>query len=150
MTERIEPSDQIAQWVNQLAADDPVVREKSRKQLVQLGGHDVTRALVQALIDPRMHIRWEAAKALHVIADPVTATALMHALDDDDEKVRWAAAQGLIALKQVGLLAVLSGLLKRAGSMEFCKAAHHVLHAQKSCADVVAPSSTHWKNRNRG
>jgi magnesium transporter len=45
-----------------------------------MGGHDVTRALVRELVDRRQQVRWEAAKALTAIADPLTAPGLMHAL----------------------------------------------------------------------
>ena len=128
----------IRRLTGQLADEDGVVREQSRNELIQRGGHDVTRALVTALIDPRTHVRWEAAKALQVIADPVAAPALMHVLDDDDSDVRWVAGEALIALGHVGLLTVLSGLIKRAGSIAFCTSAHHVLHEMKACGDSVA------------
>ncbi len=134
MNEKTDVLIQVRQLVDQLADEDAVVREKSREQLIQLGGHDVTRAVVMALIDPRTHVRWEAAKVLQAIADPVAAPALMHALDDEDGDVRWVAAEGLIALDKVGLLAVLSGLIKRADSTRIRKSAHHVLHEMKNRA----------------
>jgi HEAT repeat protein len=131
----------IEQLVGQLSNDDAIARQGSREELIELGGPDVTRALVAALIDPRMQVRWEAAKALQVMADPVAAPALMNALDDEAEDVRWVAAEGLVALKKVGLMTVLSGLIKRARSIEFCKSAHHVLRGVKTdeCASAVAP-----------
>lgn len=128
----------ITRLTRQLADENAVVREQSRNELIQLGGHDVTRALVTALIDPRTQVRWEAAKALQVIADPVAAPALMHVLDDEDADVRWVAAEALIALGQIGLLTVLSGLMKRAGSIAFCKSAHNVLHEMNTYGDSVA------------
>jgi len=92
-----------------------------------------------ALIDPRTHVRWEAAKALQAIADPVSAPALLHALEDENEDVRWVAAEGLIALGKIGLLTVLSGLMKRAGSVAYCSSAHHVLSGCKTDANVITP-----------
>lgn len=139
MNERTSELNQICRWVERFADNDGVVREKSRHELVRLGGPDVTRAVVTALIDPRTHVRWEAAKALEAIADPVSAPALMHALEDEDEDVRWVAAEGLIRLNKVGLLTVLSGLMKRARSTAFCTSAHHVLHEMNVYADLVAP-----------
>ena len=121
-----------------LADEDGVVREKSRNELIQLGGHDVACAIVTTLIDHRSHVRWEAAKTLQVIADPVAASSLMHVLDDDDADVRWVAAEALIALGRVGLLTVLSGLTKRADSILFCRSAHHVLHEMQTYGDPVA------------
>jgi HEAT repeat protein len=139
MKKNAELSNKISELVQALAAGDAVVREQSRTELVQLGGPDVTRELVTALIDPRRQIRWEAAKALQEIADPVSAPALMHAMDDEDEDVRWVAAEGLVALGKVGLMTVLSGLIKRAGSIDFCKSAHHVLNKMKAYEGRVAP-----------
>ena len=141
MPENKNDSELIPQLVAQLASKDPVARETSREQLVSIGGLEVTRALVGELTDPRAHVRWEAAKALADIADPVAAPGLMHALEDDDEDVRWVAGEAMIALGVVGLKTVLSGLTRRAGSLEFCKAAHHVLHElrPKGYAETVEP-----------
>lgn len=122
-----EVDKRIASLIAQLAHHDPAARQTAREKLVQIGGHAVTRALVAEFIDPLPHVRWEAAKALASIADPVAAHGLMHALDDDDDDVRWVAGEGLIALHEVGLTTVLSGLTKRARSLAFCRGAHHVL-----------------------
>ena len=138
MYDKSEALKPIRPLVTQLADDDAVVREKSRERLIHLGGHEVTRALVVALIDPRTHVRWEAAKALQAIADPVSAPALTLALEDENEDVRWVAAEGLIALNKVGLLSVFDGLIKRAGSIPFCKSAHHVLREIQGYERVVA------------
>ena len=142
MSKNTETSNDLSKLVQQLADDDAAIREKSRKDLVQLGDASVTRALVVALLDPRTHFRWEAAKALQEIADPVAAPALLNAMDDEDEDVRWVASEGLAALGKVGLLTVLSGLIQRAGSIAFCKSAHHVLHELKLYAGTVAPVLT--------
>jgi hypothetical protein len=139
MSENSEALDQISQLVDKLADEDAVVREKAREALIQIGTYDVTRALVLALIDPTTHVRWEAAKVLQAMSDPVSAPALMNALDDDDEDVRWLAADGLIALQEVGILTVLNGLINRSVSTAFCKSSHHVLHEMKAHAAVLAP-----------
>jgi HEAT repeat protein len=130
---------QIRRLVAQLADDDASKRMESREQLVHLRSHEVARELVGAMIDPRTHVRWEAAKALQAIADPVSAPALMHALEDENEDVRWVAAEALISLGKVGLLTVLSGLTKRAGSVAFCRSAHHVLSESMTYTHVIAP-----------
>ncbi|MCA9200909.1 MAG: HEAT repeat domain-containing protein, partial [Planctomycetales bacterium] len=131
--------DHVGRLIAKLASDDAAMRQESRNELVQLGGADVTRSLVLTLLDPQPHVRWEAAKALQTIADPVAAPALVLALDDDNDDVRWVAVDALVVLGDVGVLAVLNGLIKRAGSIAFCKSAHHVLHEAKSAATVVAP-----------
>ena len=77
MCEAIEGPNEASQLVKQLTRNGAITRETSRTRLIQLGGYDVTRALVQALIDPKNHVRWEAAKALQAIADPVAAPALI-------------------------------------------------------------------------
>ena len=141
MTEKKPETASIEELIENLASDDPVAREKSREQLVIQGGPVATRALVRKLVDPNDHVRWEAAKALSEIADPVAAPALMHAMEDDNEDVRWLAAEGMVALGEVGLVTTLSGLIKRARSIEFCKSAHHVMHhlAQQGHADITSP-----------
>jgi HEAT repeat protein len=141
MTEEKRESEAIMDLIEELSSKDPVIRQRSREELVAIGGHQVTRALVHELIDPRQQVRWEAAKALTAIADPIAAPGLMHALDDKDADVRWVAGEGLIALGGIGLMTVLSGLTKRAESLDFCKAAHHVLHdlKPKGYAKTVEP-----------
>lgn len=136
-----DKTETLTSSVASLASDDPVVRQKARDRLVEMGGHEVTRAMVRELVDPRQHVRWEAAKTLTAIADPVAAPGLMHALEDEDSDVRWVAGEGLIALGKDGLLTVLNGLTKRAMSLSFRKAAHHVLHdlRKQGYAEVVAP-----------
>lgn len=131
----------IATLVAELASQNPVARQLARESLVTIKSNDVTAALVVELSDPREHVRWEAAKALAALKDPVSAPALVQALDDDSADVRWLAAEGLIALGKRGLMAVLSGLLKRATSITYCESAHHVLRAcdQGRTAQTLRP-----------
>jgi HEAT repeat protein len=131
----------VDKLVATLASEDPVARQLARESLVAQRSSEVTAALVAELIDPREHVRWEAAKALSALADPVSAPALLHALDDDSGDVRWLAADGLISLGKKGLMAVLSGLTKRAASIAYCESAHHVLRAcaEEGNADVIGP-----------
>jgi HEAT repeat protein len=131
--------EQLTKLVELLASDDATVRMGAREKLVEDGGHQVVRALVSELLDHRDHVRWEAAKALHAIADPAAASALLNAIDDNNEDVRWVASEGVIALKRIGMLAVLHGLIRRSDSPEFCKSAHHILRElQSENPEVVA------------
>ena len=141
MVENKVETAKLEELVEGLASGDPVTRGRSREKLVAIGSHDVTRALIRELVDPRTQVRWEAAKALSEIADPVAAPALMHAMEDDEENVRWLAAEAMVELGEVGLVTTLSGLIKRARSIEFCKSAHHVMHhlGQRGHASITTP-----------
>lgn len=132
---------EVAELVAALASHDPIARQVARDSLVTLGSNEVTAALVAELSDPREHVRWEAAKALSALADPMSAPALVRALEDDSEDVRWLAAEGLIALGRKGVMAVLSALSTRAGSVSACESARQVLRAfpQGRIADTIAP-----------
>jgi HEAT repeat protein len=124
-----------------LASSDPLTRARSRETLVRIGGSEVSSALMPELSDPREHVRWEAAKALVALRDPVAAPALLEALDDENLDVRWVAAEGLIELGRTGLLAVLYGLTKKSQSVDFCRSAHHVLHklAERESSYTLEP-----------
>jgi hypothetical protein len=113
--------------VEHLGYDDSVYRQEAREKLAAMG-RAATPALVESLYDPRERVRWEAAKALITIGDPLTAPALVTALDDDNEDVRWVAGEALVALKDAAVAPLLHMLIKRASSYGFCKGAHHVLH----------------------
>lgn len=127
--------------VAELASEFPVRRRRAREALVARRSSEVTTALVNELTDPRVRVRWEAAKALAALVDPVSSPALVQAMEDDDEDVRWLAADALVRLGTVGLRAVLSALLKRAGSVDFCRAARHVLRASgaRHAEEIVEP-----------
>ena len=114
-----DPTDpRIPPLLSDLAGGNPVVRERARETLVAIG-KPVVPALIQMLSYRRPLARWEAAKALCGIADPLAATALVNALDDEDDEVRWVAAEGVAALGGYGLAALLAELLERARSSWF-------------------------------
>jgi hypothetical protein len=82
--------------------------------------------------------RWEAAKALSEIADPLAATALVNALEDDDADIRWVASEGLTALGRDGLEPLLAALLERAGSRpRTCK-------SDGSCSEGYGQEKGKW------
>ena len=83
----------IPSLVTDLASTDSAVRTKARKALVAIGKLSVP-SLIRLLSHRKPHMRWEAAKALCGIADPLAAAALVNALDDrDGDEVRWLAAE---------------------------------------------------------
>jgi HEAT repeat protein len=110
-----------------LAGTNPVAREKARRALVAIGTPAVPW-LVRLLSHRLQHARWEAAKALGDIADPIAATALVHALKDSDGDVRWLASEGLIALGRDALPPLFAALIESADSEGLCEGAHHVCH----------------------
>ena len=115
----------IESLVLKLSDSDGLVRQNAREALVAEGTHDVTRALIGAIEDPRQHTRWEAAKALVAIKDPIAASALTHHLHDEDREVRWLAAEGIAELGDAGLKSTLNAAIRHSSHSEFCKAAHH-------------------------
>ena len=118
----------IPSRVTDLDNTDPMVRTKARKALVTMGKLTVP-FLIQLLSHRKPHVRWEAAKALVGIADPIAASALVNALDDRDGDVRWLAAEGLAVLGRDALQPLLAALLQRAQSCWLRESAHHVCHA---------------------
>jgi hypothetical protein len=143
--------ERIQSLVADLASPNPTVRAKAREALVAIGkarkalvaiGKLAVPSLIRLLSHRKPHVRWEAAKALCGIADPIAASALVNAMDDRDSDVRWLAAEGVAALGRDGLQPLLAGLLERARSGLFCEAAHHVCHTllkRKKLAPILRP-----------
>ena len=115
----------IRELIAALASSSPVTRKKAREALVALGGPAVP-ALIQLLSHRQPHVRWEAAKALGAVADPIAASALVNALEDRDGDVRWLAAEGLVALGQDALQPLLAALMERTEKDWLCEGAHDV------------------------
>lgn len=130
----------ISALIADLAKDDAGVRMSARAALVELG-HAAVPALVTSLLDPQQHVRWEVAKTLESIADPSSAPALVSALHDQDPDVRWVAGDALVRLGGAGLPTLLGGLIRHSHSVDFSRAAHHVLHdlAQQGHAELLTP-----------
>jgi len=120
-------SEEIPTLLEGLRSASPVQRENARQRLVAIGNAAVP-SLIRHLGDRASHVRWEAAKALGKIADPISATALVNALEDKDSDVRWLAAVGLIALGRRGLPPLLAALIQRPDSEWLREGAHHVCY----------------------
>ena len=131
----------IPELIAALATSSPVARKKAREALVALGGQAVP-ALIQLLSHGQSHVRWEAAKALGAIADPIAASALVNALEDRDGDVRWLAAEGLAALGRDALQPLLAALMEQSDRDWLCEGAHHVCRAllkKKGLAPILRP-----------
>lgn len=119
----------VSELVARLSSKHGVTRIRARESLVGLGSA-ATSELLTALADPRVQVRWEAAKALAEIADPRSADTLVETLRDEDFGVRWLAAEGLIRLGRKGLVPLLEALARGLVSERFRAGAHHVIHVQ--------------------
>jgi len=117
----------IESLVTGLAGKDGIERVRARRSLVTIGA-DAVPALVEALGSPDQYVRWEAAKALGQIGDPVAAKALLRALEDRTFDVRWLAAEGLIVIGREGLRPLLQALIEQPKPVWLREGAHHVLH----------------------
>ena len=131
-------STEMRTLLEQLASEDGMLRQHARESLVEAKSNEVTHALIAELIDPRKRVRWEAAKALSEIGDPVAALSLVHTMDDEEADVAWVAAEGVAAMGRPGLLAVLSGLTRKSRSGSFYKAAHHSLQELRKHGQEVS------------
>ena len=117
----------IPELIAALASPSPVARRKAREALMALGKPAVP-SLIQLLSHRKPHVRWEAAKALGGIADPIAALALVNALKDRDGDVRWLAAEGLATLGRDALPPLLAALIDPSNSDWLREGAHHVCH----------------------
>ncbi len=130
----------IAALVRQLSSARGLERMRARRQLVRIGETAVP-ALIEALASPDPTLRLESAEALLYIGSPLSATALVERLDDTESGVRWLAAEAIIAMKCDGIVPLLAGLTRRAESLWFRQAAHHVLrdHYCEAYRELLIP-----------
>lgn len=117
---------EISKELADLASHNDAVRVKARHSLVAMGKATVP-LLTGALKSESSLVRWEAAKALGEIGDPVAAPALVQALEDEKFEVRWRAAEGLTKMDVNGLKPLLQALVKDGDSVLLREGAHHVL-----------------------
>ena len=73
-------TEKIKQLIAKLTDEDSQVRGAAREELVEIGGPEVTNALMLELLDTRPFVRWEAAKGLIPLRDDSTAASLLHAI----------------------------------------------------------------------
>ena len=73
--------EQIRSLIQALSSDSPMKRVHAANSLEQFGKATIP-FLSQALTDPRDTVRWEAAKVLTRMHEPIAAPALVRALED--------------------------------------------------------------------
>lgn len=116
--------------MKELFSKDGMRRHDARLQL-EKEGRRVTPLLIGALKSHNIDVRWEAAKALITIRDPLAISALTESLMDEDYEVRWLAAEALIALGEKSVIPILRTLLGHYDSIHLRKGAHHVFEELK-------------------
>ena len=134
----------IPQLVGDLADHDPTVRERAREALVAIGKASVP-SLIGLLSHRKSHVRWEAAKTLSDIADPLAATSLVNAPGGTMTPTfaGWGR-KAWTALGRDGLEPLLAALLEtwpdHAGLV---KARHHVCprpsHRRRGLGPILRP-----------
>jgi len=126
-TETKIDGDVIQPLIIKLKNKDGMVRRHAR-EAIEAAGRSATPYLIEALDSLNKNARWEAAKALVNIKDPLAGPALVRALMDESYEVQWLAAEALIALGHDALVPLLEGLINDYGSIDLRRGAHHVLH----------------------
>jgi HEAT repeat protein len=126
--------------LERLSSRDGLQRQEARHQLVDMG-RPVVPYLIKTLQSPNERMRWEAAKALGEIRDPMAAPALVQALEDDEAAIRWLSATGLIIMGRGALPSLLEALEGHSDSIWMREGAHRVLHAlvRDGVADDMVP-----------
>ena len=103
-------TDNISILIAQLSDKDDLVCKKARHCLEEIGRIAVPQ-LCELLTDKKKTTRWQAAKALVEIADPVSVHALVKALEDKVFEIRWLAAEALIKIGKPALAPVVESIL---------------------------------------
>ena len=116
----------IDMLIRQLSDKDGQVREKARLILVSVG-KEATFPLIKILTAKDQQTRWEAAKTLAAIADPLAVPALIKALEDDIFDIRWLAAEALITIGHESIKPLLEKLSPCCNELFLREGAHHVL-----------------------
>ena len=144
---RAANGDDIAKLADTLGSRNGLERQHAREALIALGEAAIP-ALIAALGDERVHVRWEAAKAFTVLPVGSAAEALVGALEDEDGDIRWLAAEALTTMKRHGLEALLGALIQRSDSVWLREGAHHVLHSlrETDLKHIAAPVLTALEN----
>ena len=123
--------------ITRLADKNGQTRESARMRLLSIGKPAVP-VLIEALGDRNKLVRWEAAKALGQIQDPIAAPPLVKALRDKVFDIRWLAAESLIAIGSDSVVPIIQELLQFSDDPWLVQGAHHVLsHFAES--DAIVP-----------
>jgi len=112
--------------ITELGNIDGSIREKARLALIDIGKEAVP-GLAEALSSRQEQLRWEAAKTLVSIADPVAVPALIKVLRDEIFDIRWLAAEALIAIGQDSIEPLLRTIINQSNDSFLQEGAHHII-----------------------
>ena len=119
-------SEKIGACIGELTSQDVLTVQQAHESLVGYGRSAVP-ALLRALDSKNEQTRWEAARVLGEIGDPIAAPALVKALTDQNFVVRWISSEALVQLGHGGLAPLLSALENHSESVWLRRGAHRVL-----------------------
>ena len=125
-----QQDDQLSGLITDLGNDDGLIRQRARLQLEHLGKESIL-ALLEALKNQNVNVRWEAVKALGEIHAPKTASALTGMLMDADTGARWTAMESLIRMGRHCLRPLLERFIKDFDSPRLREGTQHILHVLK-------------------
>lgn len=128
----------MSRLITELGSFDVERRKRARRSLSDAGMAAVP-ALIGAISDPNVRIRWEAIKALGKLGDPSAVPALVKALEDENVGNRWAASETLITFRQAAIVPLLEALTVRFDSIRLRIGAHHVLHVLRKDGQLSEP-----------
>jgi hypothetical protein len=130
----------VKSLITDLGSEEGILRVRARKSLVDIG-HAAVGPLAEALASKREWLRWEAAKALAQIGDPLATQALIKALQDKLFDVRWLAAEGLIHIGGEAVEPLLKALVEHPDSPWIREGVHHILHdlPENAIKELVNP-----------
>ena len=130
---------EINDLVNKLGNSDGFIREKARLALTDIGKKAVP-SLITAMESKQQQVRWEAAKTLVIIADPLAIPALIKGLKDEIFDIRWLAAEALIAIGIESIAPLLQALVNQTDESFLQEGAHHVIayiiHSNSKASEV--------------
>ncbi len=116
----------INDLITKLGNSDGSVRENARLALINIG-KEAVHGLAETLSSKQEQLRWEAAKTLVSIADPVSVPALIKVLRDEIFDIRWLAAEALIATGNTSIEPLLQALISESKESFLREGAHHVI-----------------------
>jgi HEAT repeat protein len=112
--------------ITKLGNSDGSVRENARLALIDIGKEAVP-GLAETLSSKQEQLRWEAAKTLVSIADPVSVPALIKVLRDEIFDIRWLAAEALIAIGKESIEPLLQAIINQSNDSFLQEGAHHII-----------------------